>query len=274
MGKFKNIYPFTTENISGYMKDLNLTNKRIITVNGSGDHVINAIAQGAKEITAFDINPLTEKYLYLKLSMLESLSYKEFLKVLLYDSDKSFDYDIIRDSKMSVEIKKFWLDKLSKYNNNGLALKNSDLFVTKYFNPNSKIWQNIYLEEEQYNFVKSALKNVKIDFKNTSLKDLKIDEDFDYMFLSNISDYLYLMYNNDALKQYKELLNKFQKKIETIYFAYLYDIGNPNPRTEMDDLNKVKNVFLSFEQVEFKTALEGSLQEKKDGVLILKRGGK
>ena len=87
------------------------------------------------------------------------------------------------------------------------------------------------------------------------------------MFLSNISDYLSLMYDRD-------LLIEFQKKIDIIYFAYLYDIGNSNPRTEIDDLNKVKEIFSNFQQVNFTSALEGSLQEKQDGVLILKRGGK
>ena len=37
---------------------------------------------------------------------------------------------------------------------------------------------------------------------------------------------------------------------------------------------KVKEVFSNFKQIEFKSALEGKLQDKKDGVLILKRGGK
>ena len=76
------------------------------------------------------------------------------------------------------------------------------------------------------------------------------------------------------LKNYRDLLNEFQKRIDTIYFAYLYAIGNSNPRTEIDDLRKVKQVFSNIQQVEFKSALEGSLQDKKDGVLILKRGGK
>ena len=71
-----------------------------------------------------------------------------------------------------------------------------------------------------------------------------------------------------------ESMIEFQKKIDIIYFAYLYDIGNSNPRTEIDDLNKVKEIFSNFQQVNFTSALEGSLQEKQDGVLILKRGGK
>ena len=71
-----------------------------------------------------------------------------------------------------------------------------------------------------------------------------------------------------------ESMIEFQKKIDIIYFAYLYDIGNSNPRTEIDDLRKVKEIFSNFQKVEFKSALEGSSKNKKDGILILKGGGK
>lgn len=274
MGRFNSIYPFTSENIAGYMKDLNLTGKKVITVTGSTDHILNAILQGATEITTFDINPLTKPYMDLKISALKNLSYGDFIKLLLFESNMNLDYSIISSLDMSDESKMFWLEQLSKYNNSGIELRNSSLFNTKYFNPNSKLWQNLYLEKNKYNLLKQQLKDTNITFINTSIKDLKVDEHFDYMFLSNISDYLSLMYDSDTLKQYRDLLIEFQKKIDIIYFAYLYDIGNSNPRTEIDDLNKVKEIFSNFHQVEFKSALEGSLQEKQDGVLILKRGGK
>ena len=57
MGRFNSIYPFTSENIAGYMKYLSLTGKKVITVTGSTDHILNVILQGAAEITTFDINP-------------------------------------------------------------------------------------------------------------------------------------------------------------------------------------------------------------------------
>lgn len=274
MGRFNSIYPFTSENIAGYMKDLNLTGKKVITVTGSTDHILNAILQGATEITTFDINPLTKPYMDLKISALKNLSYEDFIKLLLFESNMNLDYSIISSLDMSDESKMFWLEQLSKYNNSGIELRNSSLFNTKYFNPNSKLWQNLYLEKNKYNLLKQQLKDTNITFINTSIKDLKVDEHFDYMFLSNISDYLSLMYDSDTLKQYRDLLIEFQKKIDIIYFAYLYDIGNSNPRTEIDDLNKVKEIFSNFQQVNFTSALEGSLQEKQDGVLILKRGGK
>ncbi len=274
MGRFNSIYPFTSENIAGYMKDLDLTSKKVITVTGSTDHILNAILQGATEITTFDINPLTKPYMDLKISALKNLSYEDFIRLLLFESNMNLDYSIISSLDMSDESKMFWLEQLSKYNNSGIELRNSSLFNTKYFNPNSKLWQNLYLEKNKYNLLKQQLKDTNITFINTSIKDLKVDEHFDYMFLSNISDYLSLMYDSDTLKQYRDLLIEFQKKIDIIYFAYLYDIGNSNPRTEIDDLNKVKEIFSNFQQVNFTSALEGSLQEKQDGVLILKRGGK
>lgn len=274
MGRFNSIYPFTSENIAGYMKDLDLTSKKVITVTGSTDHILNAILQGATEITTFDINPLTKPYMDLKISALKNLSYKDFIKLLLFESNMNLDYSIISSLDMSDKSKMFWLEQLSKYNNSGIELRNSSLFNTKYFNPNSKLWQNLYLEKNKYNLLKQQLKDTNITFINTSIKDLKVDEHFDYMFLSNISDYLSLMYDSDTLKQYRDLLIEFQKKIDIIYFAYLYDIGNYKPRTEIDDLNKVKEIFSNFQQVNFTSALEGSLQEKQDGVLILKRGGK
>lgn len=274
MGRFNSIYPFTSENIAGYMKNLNLTGKKVITVTGSTDHILNAILQGATEITTFDINPLTKPYMDLKISALKNLSYEDFIKLLLFESNMNLDYSIISSLDMSDESKMFWLEQLSKFDNNGIELRNSSLFNTKYFNPNSKLWQNLYLEKNKYNLLKQQLKDTNITFINTSIKDLKVDEHFDYMFLSNISDYLSLMYDSDTLKQYRDLLIEFQKKIDIIYFAYLYDIGNSNSRTEIDDLNKVKEIFSNLHQVEFKSALEESLQDKKDGVLILKRGGK
>ena len=274
MERFNGIYPFTSENIAGYMKYLNLTGKKVITVTGSTDHILNAILQGATEITTFDINPLTKPYMDLKISAVKNLSYEDFIKLFLFESNMNLDYSIISSLDMSDESKMFWLEQLSKFDNNGIELRNSSLFNTKYFNPYSKLWQNLYLEKSKYNLLKQQLKDANITFINASLKDLRIEDNFDYMFLSNISDYLSLMYSCDTLRKYRDLLYEFQKRIDTIYFAYLYDIGNSNPRTEIDDLRKVKEIFSNFQQVEFKSALEGSSQDKKDGVLILKRGGK
>lgn len=268
MARFDSIYPFTTENISGYMNDLDLTGKRIITVTGSADHILNAILKGVTDITTFDINPLTEKYMDLKISAIKKLSYNEFLNIFLFDNGKNLDYNIITSLDMPLESKNFWIKQLEKQN----KLLHSSLFNTKYYNPTSKLWQNIYLKEDNYNLLKTKLNNVNINFICTSLKDLELTQDYDYMFLSNISDYLNLMFTDDLLVSYKNLINKFLKRVKVIYFAYLYDIESKNFRSDIDDLNKVKKVFSGFEVVTFNSALETDKTNIKDGVLILKGG--
>lgn len=267
MERFDSIYPFTTENISGYMSSLDLSNKRVITVTGSGDHVINAIKAGSSEITTFDINPLSKNNLDLKLSGIKFLSYEDFLDIFLYDNlniDKSF----IRNSDMPNDSRNFWLEKLK--DKSWLDLKKSSLFNRKYFNPESKLWENMYLDEDSFYKVKKSLENANISFINCNLKDLRLTEQFDYMFLSNISDYLKGIYGSDYLKQYYNLLQTFLKNVKEIYFAYLYDFGNNNPRSDIDNIDLIKNEFVNFDKKIFRSALEET-KEKEDCVLILRR---
>ena len=269
MERFNNIYPFTTENIAGYMNDLDLTNKKIITVTGSSDHIINAILKGSTNITTFDINPLTKYYIDLKLSAIRELSFDDFLKILLNYNNSSLDKDIILNLNMNKESKEFWIKQYTLYKN-GVNLKQSSLFNTKYFNPQSKIWQNLYLEKSNYKIVKERLKTSKITFINKNLLDLEIKEEYDYMFLSNISDYLNKLFEKNSLINYNKLLTSYLNYVKYIYFAYLYDIGNSNPRSEIDDLNKVTQIFKNVTIKTFRSALENE-KEKKDGVLILRR---
>ena len=68
---FSQLYSFTSENLSGYMPTLPLDGAKVLTVCGSGDHVVNASMLGADEIVAFDINTLAGFYTDLKYSLVE-----------------------------------------------------------------------------------------------------------------------------------------------------------------------------------------------------------
>ena len=50
MNGFEEIYPFTTENIAGYIDYFDLQDKSLLTVGSSGDQIINAAFKGAKDI--------------------------------------------------------------------------------------------------------------------------------------------------------------------------------------------------------------------------------
>ena len=63
---FQEVYPFTTEMISGYFKDLDFQDKKVMTLGSSSDQAFNALLLGAKKITVYDINENTAKYGKLK----------------------------------------------------------------------------------------------------------------------------------------------------------------------------------------------------------------
>lgn len=268
MERFDSIYLFTTENIAGYMNELNLTNKKIITVTGSSDHIINAILKGCLDITTFDINQLAKYYMDLKLSAIEELSYNEFLDFLLYDTDKSFDYEIVKKLKMNEESRNFWLKELLKNNNNGKKMRNSNLFNLKYFNIQNKIECNLYLNKKNYDIIKSRLGLVKINFIHSNLKDLKVDENYDYMFLSNISDYINTFYEDNYLNNYKNLIFEFLDKVRYIYFAYIYDINSKTKRSIIDNVENVTDCFGNFKIKRVKSALLNHDSNTEDAVFI------
>lgn len=268
MERFSSIYPFTTENIAGYMNELDLTNKKVITVTGSSDHIINAILKGCNDITTFDINPLTKYYMDLKLSAIKELSYKEFLDFMLYDTNKSFSYEIIKRLDMDNESKEFWLNELTKNDYDGLKMKHSDLFNLKYFDFQNKIDCNLYLNEENYAIIKDRLGLVKIKFLKSNLKDLKIDEKYDYMFLSNISDYINTFYKDNYLDNYKKLVFNFLENVKVIYFAYIYDVESKEKRSAIDSIENVKELFGDIKIKKFKSALLNVKTDTEDAVLI------
>jgi len=267
MEKFNSIYLFTTENIKGYMDEIDLTNKKIITVTGSSDHILNAILKGTKEILTFDVNILTKYYMDLKLEAIKKLTFEEFKKVFIYENEKSLNYDLIKELNLPKESKEFWDKEMSKYDN-GLLLRKSNLFNIKYFNPNSKIKQNGYLNKENYDIIKSKLFDVDIKFINCSIEELEIDKNYDYMFLSNISDYLDLIFKEDTLKEYQKVINRFRKNVSHIYMAYIYDINKNTFRSDIDDIKLVKEIFKDIKIKAIDTALEGK-ENIKDGVVII-----
>ena len=93
-GKFFWIYPFTNENINGYIDLFNLKDRSLLTTGSSSDQAINAILKGCSDITVVDINPFTKYYFNLKKAAILTLSYEEFFKFFCYvDYPKVFKYN-------------------------------------------------------------------------------------------------------------------------------------------------------------------------------------
>lgn len=63
---FQEVYPFTTEMISGYFKEIDFKDKSVLTVGSSSDQAFNALLMGAKSIKVYDINEDSAKFGKLK----------------------------------------------------------------------------------------------------------------------------------------------------------------------------------------------------------------
>ena len=97
---------------------------------------------------------------------------------------------------------------------------------------------------------------------------MKIVEKYDYMFLSNISDYLDLIFKENILEEYEKVINRFRKNVSNIYMAYIYDINKDIFRSDIDNIKIVKQIFKNIKIKGIDTALEGK-KEIKDGVIIV-----
>jgi len=205
---FQKIYPFTTEDISGYLRQINVENKRVLTVGSSSDQAFNALLLGAREVTIFDINEEKERF---------------------YNAKK----DIILNSSR-VE----FFDRI-------IGLKGFNYFED-IFGPNQLEKMNFYMAtDENYKRLQKILLNSKVSFATGNIFDIKSsdlkEQDFDLMLLSNVMQYLEI--NEDELIEEKiyEIylsLNNYLNKDGIIQLYYLYASIYPKA------FSKVINYFL------------------------------
>ena len=234
---YKPVYTFTNENIDGYMSKLNFNNKfSALSVLSSGDHVFNAILHGIKNIDTFDINKLTEYYaLGLKRSAILKFNYQEFIDFMNKLTNHNTNIDEINDlisliipimdNKYKIYFKEI-IDYIYKLSNN-----QNNLFYYLFNEPYELKgnMMNTYLKDENnYNLLKSMLESTNITFTNCDVTVLPntFNKQYDFIFLSNILDYLFFIYGNNWNYQQLQLFeNSFLPLLNnngTLALHYIY----------------------------------------------------
>lgn len=242
---YSKIYAFTTENIAAYYANIDFCDKKILTICSSGDHILNACLLGCRKIDCFDINIFTKYYMFLKLSAVKILSYQEFNEFFIGPSRFCVDLYSKVSHLLEDDIKLFWDSIYENYNVKDVIDK---LFMKTDYVKTSGIY-NLYLKEENYNLLKSILltENIEISFIQSDVLDLynKISGNYDYIFLSNIVDYLSNYYNNESKKNYINYINNFLIKninVNKIYFCYIY---NYNLKSNLFSFNGINYMTFS-----------------------------
>ena len=196
---YNTVYNMTNEQLGLYFKYFPIKDGNVLTVLGSGDHVLQAACCGAKSIYAFDYNPLALYMAKLKIKSLSILERNEFLNYF-YNTDYKRYFDInyykkVRDYLDSDTIK-FWDSIYSNFNNHEITdnlINNGDSYINRS--------EDGFLNRHKYYLTKNNLENIDIKYLCSDVFDIldKIPSDikFNAVFLSNIFDWMNL---NAAVK--------------------------------------------------------------------------
>ncbi len=241
----KEVYLFTTENISGYIADMDLKDKSLLTLGSSLDQAYNALLLGVDKVDVFDINVNVEKFHEVK------------SKLILTHPRKDLYSQVFK----------------SGFSNNG------------YNDSESAFIDNLYLHnDENYESLRSKLLEDRISFINGNIFDIgnslgkKI---YDRIMLSNVIQYLE-MYSINKNK-YKVLKNMFsilkdhlsdEGIIQLLYYFNTKLINGQNSYDDFFDgynLDRILNILSeddsdNFSLIEFANDYAG-----KDAVVLYKK---
>lgn len=230
------MYVYATEMVSAYYGKLDIKNKRVLSIVGSGDQIINAYFFGAKEVVGFDINKYSFFMLELKASAIINLTYAEFIKFFGKDmGEATLDFGLYNKLKknLSPAARKFFDRIYEEFDGNGKKLFKSDYFRQRSMLKYSVFDINAYLKSEK-NYLRCRdimqekdLQFIELDI-NDILKSKKIKGRFDVINLSNVLNYLT---GNSKENEYAKVLanatKNVSKKIKKggVFFTYSYDPG-------------------------------------------------
>lgn len=283
------VYPFTTENLAGYMKHLNLENKKILSITGSGDHILNSFYYSANSVIGFDINYLASLFAELKFNALRKLDFENFKKYLFAESNKSMDFEIYKRIRedLSESCLSFFDSLYGDYDFKGADLRKGKLFNKRFDFDDLRIRSNPYLFSEQgFEKTKSNIKDKDIYLINSNIRDLpsKLEENFDVVLLSNLADYSQQIYpnNQDHFGLFcNEILLPFKNHLNKggiICSAYVYDarekenyknpVDNPNFRRDI-----MGNLGMNYREIVFDSIVPEKENASDLVVLLTKKNG-
>ena len=212
------IYKKTNERLQD-IPDILENKKKILCVIGSGDQILNILLTKPEKVDAFDISIYPMYFLELKIAGIKTLTREEYINFFIEDinhrNEEYYDdlfYEKI-SKELSPEVRKFW-QYLFDFND-WYDIYNSMLFSSEPVIKDYALQQNKYLGKEEYYRLREILKDTKINYIQSDILDLDIEEEYDLIYLSNILQYV------DA-EEYKKKIESFRDKTKGIIVTYLF----------------------------------------------------
>ena len=212
------IYKKTNEKLNEFI-DLLLNKDKVLSVIGSGDQILNTLLTKPSKIDAFDISVFPKFFLKLKIASIKSLSRGEYIKFFFSTTETFLDeyyddlyFDKIR-KELDIEAEDFWT-YLFQYND-WYDIYNSTLFSSESVFEEQAIIQNKYLDNDEYYKLRDILQNVQINYIESNLLDLKINDTYDLIYLSNILEYV-------KKSAYFDKIDELSVKNKGIIISYIF----------------------------------------------------
>lgn len=190
------VYPWSNEELDKVFKNIDLKDKRALVVGSSGDQALHCIHKGATDVTIMDSNMWTKPYVELKLASIKNLSFEEFKDYFgnLFVFGRGYYPNVSHD--LSEQAKAFW-DSVELDFPWHTCIEAPDEFF-HYFESTpdfGKEYMNkhcFYRSKEEYEKLQANLRKASVDIEVADIREF--DElakgKYDYIMLSNISDYM------------------------------------------------------------------------------------
>lgn len=268
------VYRISNETISGpnYFGRM-LGRKKVLSVTGSGDQIINSILAGAEDIKSFDISTFPKYYIALKIAAIKALNEDEFIDFIAGDSyinrypfDKKY-YDKIREY-LDDDTRSFWDSIMNSYDQEKIYY--SKLFSNFDLPKRRIIRNNPYLQGDNFELVKKRINdvNIELDEGNLFSMDMSKIDLVDLALLTNLINYI----DRDSfdmegkVKKYKAFLERLPLEENGIALTYnfIYDgstdglFQDKNYRVSKID-EEINGVQLENELIEYEKAKKLSL---------------
>lgn len=256
------LYSFATENCSVPIFRKKGDFHTVLVSLGSGDQPINCIARGAKKVDVFDVNRLTEYGFALKCAALKVIPEQILEFYSTFDSSLYSQFS----KELSQKHKLYWDAIFNENLENDVIYR---LFGFSELSIGQIINTNYYLQPDVLKRIGKEIDQAEIHFMPSSLYDLPIyiqGKEYDFMYLSNIFDFLCLSENEeDIFKDVDTFLQFLQKELiphlkenGVLIPAYLYGFDStmqtffesrylqgrkiqPYPQCEDSHLNFIKS---------------------------------
>ena len=279
-GNVSKIYPFTTEHIRNYLIDENIEGKSVLTVSGSGDHILNLMSLNSGKIIGFDVNQLSMLYTEIKIIAAQSLSYEDYLFFFSLGTDFCWNkdtYTILRE-KLSSKALSFF-DFLYK-NITGVSLRLLPIFYQEpivdqkiqeynFYLHSASCYKNVGNWRGHYSWINSSI--------DTLDETLDKNERFDFILLSNIMDYAKYIYQAETYNEefIDNILIPLTKRLNTggkIFATCLFDLAKREEENNELVKEEFWNSVLKKEEILINTMVYSSaITGKNDMSIILSK---